>query len=363
MNQRNLKIITIFLFLISPLVSCKKSSSVRPGGPITSTPQGGYWNPATFSQGVACWTWTGSGTPNPTSPAAPTVANSGTWNWYASSRCFYWSGTGTAPTPDNSNLGGGCWTWANGAWTSSSTGWSWSGNGSWTWTVSGGWSWTGTGTRTGSWVWNGTGSASNSPGYNYLPGQNDPNANSDCYAKGVSNGGSGSLPYYRITATGHGNPGNLVWSSSSLPSGDQQILTTDSRFNVRVVAKASPPKGTKDYKGVTCNYEGIAFSNVKLTIGLRKPNSNYYTSTYDISGIPVGKCSDVYEFTDYQIPVTSGPIVLDILNFQTDYWCKTYEGTRYAGNPAYCPYVALYANDCFSIEVQFATDFTLDIPH
>jgi hypothetical protein len=320
MNQRNLKALAILLILIFTLNSCKKKSSVKPGGyvpPTSNVPPGsyvppvtggGYWDPTNFSSGSACWTWVGTGTPNPTSPAAPTVAGSGTWNWYASSKCWYWYGYGTPPTPTKP-------------------------------------------------------SSSKPPDYNYLPGQSDPNANSDCYAKGISNGGSGSLPYYRITAIGHGNPGGLAWSSSSLSSGDQQILTTDSRFNVRVVAKASPPKGTKDYKGVTCNYEGIAFSKVKLTIGLRKPNSNYYTSTYDISGIPVGKCSDVYEFTDYQIPVTSGPIVLDILNFQSDYWCRTYEGTKYAGNPAYCPYVALYANDCFSIEVQFATDFTLDIPH
>jgi len=201
------------------------------------------------------------------------------------------------------------------------------------------------------------------PSYNYLPGQNDPGYMSDCYSKGESSAGGGSLPYYRIQAIGHGNPGNLVWSSSALSSSDQQILTTDSRFNVRIVAKASPPKGTRDYKNVACNYEGLAFTKVKLTVGLRRPNSNIYTGFYDISGIPVGKCSNVLEFTDYQIPVTAGPIVLDIFNFQTDFWCRTYEGTAYAGNPAYCPYTALYANDCFSIEVQFATDYTLDIPH
>lgn len=312
MKLRIQKVLPIFLIVLFSIISCKKSSSVRPysAPPIGYTPPSSgtnYWSPGNFTQGQACWTWIGSGTPSPSYPDKPTVSNNGTWTWYSNSRCWIWNGTGTPPTPPSSTP--------------------------------------------------------NPPGYNYPPGQNDPGYMSDCYSTGVSSGGGGSLPYYRIPAIGHGNPGNLVWSSSSLSSADQQIFTTDSRFNVRIVAKASPPKGTKDYKGITCNYEGLAFTKVKLTVGLRKPNSNIYTGFYDISGIPVGKCSNVLEFTDYQIPVTAGPIVLDIFNFQHNYYCKVYEGTRYADNPQFCPYTAMYANDCFSIEVQFATDFTLDIPH
>jgi len=267
----------------------------------------GSWSPGNFSQGYACWTWEGSGTPT-SNPAAPTVTNSGTWNWYSTSKCWVWTGYGTPPTPSKPSSDG-------------------------------------------------------SPGYEYPPGQEDPGYTSDCYAKGVSTGGGGTLPYYRIPVSGHGNPGNLVWSSSALSSTDQKILTTDARFNLRIAAKAAPAMGAKDYKGITCNYEGLAYTKIKLTVGLRRPNSNVYTAYYDLSDIPVGKCSNVLEFSDYQIPVTDGPIVIDIFNFKHDYYCKVYENSQYANNPYYCPYTPMYSNDCFSIEVQFSTDYTLDIPH
>ncbi len=318
MNQISIKLLSFFLIFVSIISGCKKSSETRTGSymytpttPTTTYPPstdvgGGYWTPGNFSQGQACWTWVGTGTPS-SNPTAPTVTNSGTWTWYASYKCWFWYGYGTPPTP--------------------------------------------------------TKPSTSTPDYQYPPGQEDPSSNSNCYATGVSTGGGGNLPYYRIPVTSHGNPGNLVWSSSSLSSNDQNILTTDARFNLRIVAKASPPKGTKDYKGITCNYEGLAFTKIKLTVGLRKPNSNIYTGFYDISAVPVGSCSKVLEFTDYQIPVTSGPIVLDIFNFQHDYYCKVYENTAYSGNPAYCPYTPMYSNDCFSIEVQFSTDYTLDIPH
>ncbi len=292
------------------MVSCKKKSSVRPTGPSGS----GSWTLSSKGPGYGCWAWNGSGK-STSLPPAPTETGAGRWEW-DNNACWRWkqTGTGTQPTPSN-------------------------------------------------------------PPYNNLPGTSSPDYTSSCNDQGISDSGGGSLPYYQIPAIGHGAGyppptcnNNLsicpVWSSSVgvLPV-DQGIFTTDSRFHFRIVAKESPRIGTKDYKGIKCGYEGLPFSKIAVTVGLRRPDSNVYTASYFIKDIEVGKCSNVVEVPGIKIPVTDGPIVLDIINFKTNYSCKIYEGTKYEGIYPFCPYIDLNSSDCFELEVQFATDYTLDIPH
>jgi len=201
----------------------------------------------------------------------------------------------------------------------------------------------------------------NKPAPNYSSG----GSQNDCNADGA---GAQSVSYYNLDIIGHGlGKGGVVWSSQSDPDFQfidaQNIFTTDSRFNVRVLAYSSPGKTTDSYNK-SCVYDALNYSKLKLKIGVRTQGSSSYSDTFTFEGVPVDGCSEVYE---YSVPQTSEPLVLEVLDVEFDWTCQQYVNAGYDEDDpqlaSYCPWWYVSKLDCFEIGIQFSTDYTRDIPH
>jgi hypothetical protein len=189
--------------------------------------------------------------------------------------------------------------------------------------------------------------------------------------------------YYR-SGNGYGNvyshflPTSIVnWSSANAVP-NQNILITDSRFDVRVVVLDVPSIGTTyvDPAGVTktCLFNTYSYRNVSGSVVIRAtPGGPPVGGTTPVSftKVPIGAASPVMHFT---VPPTSTPLILDILSVKSDMACMQY----CASNPPPAQYADCCADpmssnctncanidmpkDCFQLDIQFSTDYTDQFP-
>lgn len=194
-----------------------------------------------------------------------------------------------------------------------------------------------------------------------IPGGNCPYGEPN--AQGIADGGQ-TIEYYKLNSpeiVAHGaNGGTIVFSSESdLPSNyNQNIFFSDSRFNVRVVPKYQN-KGV-DSRGVPCAYSPQPFTKMNVGIVLRSRQSSPGVGAYyQFRDVPVNCPSKVHEF---QVPSTSDPLVIEVMNVEWDWSCLSYEQQGYPNVPGVCPYDNVWQTECYKLEVQFSTDTTKNIP-
>jgi hypothetical protein len=201
----------------------------------------------------------------------------------------------------------------------------------------------------------------------YPTGTSTPAPTSCAYCSGTEPGVADSgqtINYYKLNSPyiiAHGaNQGNIVFSTeSNLPANyNQNIFFSDSRFNVRVIPRYQN-KGT-DSMGVPCAYNPQPFTKMNIGIVLRSRQSSPGVGDYHrFSDVQVDCPSKIHEF---QVPSTSDPLVVEVMNVQWDWSCKSYEQQGYPNVPGVCPYDNVWQTECYALEVQFSTDTTKDIP-
>jgi hypothetical protein len=197
-----------------------------------------------------------------------------------------------------------------------------------------------------------------------------PGPTTGCYANGV---GTEAQNYYTLPQiVFHGakrTSGNFSyhWSSADDPSFSsmQNLFSTDTRFNIRVLIKSGPSRSTKDNYNVTCNNAPLPYAKLKVKVGLRVQGATSYYSQREFDVTDVDSCTGVHEFN---VPSTSFPLIVDIMSVAWDYTCKYfYKGYETSPSAAYaCPLETIggyWGNDCLGVELQMATDYTKDIPH
>ncbi len=151
---------------------------------------------------------------------------------------------------------------------------------------------------------------------------------------------------------------NYLWSSAvNLGESDQSIFVTDSRFNVRVRAQSAPAKGN-DAHGEYCTYQEYEswykYTKLEIDICVRKQTGSCI-QTKTFSDVPVGEVSIAKEFS---VPVTSQPLVVEVVDVRWDTGCLYDRGA----SERYCPYARVWQNDCVKFDIQFSTDYTKDFP-
>ncbi|EQC48152.1 hypothetical protein M899_2665 [Bacteriovorax sp. BSW11_IV] len=154
---------------------------------------------------------------------------------------------------------------------------------------------------------------------------------------------------------------SYMWSSKDkIGTSDQQIFLTNSRFNVRVKAENVAQRGSTDANGVACKEHFMPYTKMKINLCLRsKTGSCVRTATF--SDISVGSWSPKYQFNLTGL-VTSDPLVLEVLSVETDSYCKYYTDNNATPPSTACPYARLSYSHCAVFDIQFATDYTQDLP-
>ncbi len=170
--------------------------------------------------------------------------------------------------------------------------------------------------------------------------------------------------YYTIKITAHGTD---TWKShpdsniSGRPDGpiNHNTLLSDKRFKLRVKALAAPQRGKSDDFGVTCRFDPVGYKQLGVDVRVSSRESGNSGQTHTFSGIQVGQVSQAYSFN---VPTSNHPLVLTVSNAQWDHSCYYYkqQGLSGYGVDSYCPYSAIWQNDCYQIELQFVTDHTSD---
>lgn len=201
----------------------------------------------------------------------------------------------------------------------------------------------------------------------------------DCYlAPGIDNPTGPNLPYYsfEITGRGRGNdPGKETlpsWTSFS-PSGwsrgfqsfttytttqptfNTDFLVTDSRLNVRVIAKSHP-----GLQG-NCPFSD-PYNALDVTVGVRHPDSmqGQYLSITTFSDLALDQCPLKRSLT---VPAGLGPddrLILEVLNVK---WDRCGNGWYPPNSTQNCEMNRVWHQNCFRMILQYSTDSTKDLPN
>lgn len=178
-----------------------------------------------------------------------------------------------------------------------------------------------------------------------------------CYRK-VSN----------IQASG-GSYGQTWWSSANYTASgtgfSPNLFATDSVFKVRIVPHAPTANATSTFNRVCSPYMMYA-SKVKVQFMLHK------------QGVTVGEVGTVSASLDstsgiysFAVPASSDPLVLEVINVQSDSRCKPKPGSTtqsyYGTIPSSCstnPYLDIpvngstYPTECVAFDILYSTDET-----
>ncbi len=162
-----------------------------------------------------------------------------------------------------------------------------------------------------------------------------------------------------VHGTNHPNrnppPNGIFWSSErNMSTANQEILKTDSRFNIRLMALSAPSQNAVDSNGVTCSQLPVGYQKLQVSICVRKKNGAcIYMHLFD--DLDINEWSLVKEFN---IPSnTDEPLVIEVLDAQWDFSC-TWNGS----DSSYCPFSAVWDQDCVRFKMQVSTDGTQDLP-
>ncbi len=172
---------------------------------------------------------------------------------------------------------------------------------------------------------------------------------------------------YKIPIIAHGGQGigNLdlwhSWRDETKNRINQEILRTDKRFKLRVKALPAPSRGTLDGLGKKCSYDPVGYKVLGVEVKVMARENGTRGESHIFRGIRVGEVSEIYS---YRVPATNHPLMIGVKNAEWDYSCEYYKRQGFGGSEhgvsSYCPYSAIWRNDCFQIELQFVTDHTQD---
>ena len=198
----------------------------------------------------------------------------------------------------------------------------------------------------------------------------NPVSRRDFHRESGGNAGGGTLPYYQIPgiiAHGSSSENTVVWRSNILDTDDfpQEAFITDHRFDLRIIARSAPSKGTKDDFGQICSQYPWGYKKLRMTVILRRQE--------DRSGIGVEHIFENLSINNentskfsFDVPSTSYPFILEIKDVKWDYDCNSYsEADKQSylnGQPPGCPWALVRANQCFKIDLHFSTDGTRNLP-
>ncbi len=179
---------------------------------------------------------------------------------------------------------------------------------------------------------------------------------SACTARGI---GSQSIEYYSsqpIIGLGSSSNTKVLWSNTTDPKQTDTFknIASDSRLNVRLLAKASPGKDSSTNYGENCPYASMPYKKLQVTVGVKAIGAKGYASIETLESA-VGDCSSVAELSP---PINADKFQIDVFNVKWDYDC---EGSNSYYQHA-CPYHPVWDKDCFEIALQVSTDHTRDMP-
>ena len=182
---------------------------------------------------------------------------------------------------------------------------------------------------------------------------------SACTARGT---GSQTIEYYTVSpivGKGSRTYGQVLWSSATDTAwSSKTYFKTDSRLNIRLLAKTSPGQATTNY-GVACPYASMPYKKLQIRVGVKAVGATSYTDIKELESA-VGDCSSVVEMT---APTNADKFQIDVFNVKWDYDCDVYYANASTSEKAaYCPYSYVWPNDCFEIGLQVSTDYTRDMP-
>lgn len=183
---------------------------------------------------------------------------------------------------------------------------------------------------------------------------------------GINNNTGATQCYYKniptIQASG-GPYGQLWWSSTNFiaTSGNSPYqFSTDAVFNVRIIPR-SPTAGALSTFNKSCSSYMMYATKLKVQLMMHKNG----VSLGEIATLtsPLNTPSNVWHFT---VPVTSQPLILEVINVQSDSRCSGFYGSK----PSSCttnPYLDIPINnngptECVAFDIQYSTDNTYDLP-
>ncbi len=172
--------------------------------------------------------------------------------------------------------------------------------------------------------------------------------------------------YYKniptIMASG-GTSGQTWWSSTNFiaSSGNSpNQFSSDATFNVRIIPRTPVANATSTF-GKVCSASRMYATKVKVQLMLHKSGVSV-GETATLSST-IGAASNVYHFS---VPATSAPLVLEVVNVQSDSRCTGMYGTNLSGcatNPYYdIPINTAGPTECVGFDIQYSTDETYDLP-
>lgn len=188
-------------------------------------------------------------------------------------------------------------------------------------------------------------------------------AKNDCDGipkSGIKNCYYKNIPTIQVSG---GTYGQLFWSSGTRGSNiSQKQFITDQSFNVRIIAR-SPSSGTSTF-GRTCSPYMLNSTKLRIKVQLHKQGLSLGEEAILTSDI--GVPSKVWHFKT-QGGMTE-PYVLDVINVESNARCTGAYGTPLEScseNPYYGIPVQTqrdYSTECAAFDIQFATDYTYDLP-
>lgn len=176
-----------------------------------------------------------------------------------------------------------------------------------------------------------------------------------------------TIPYEEVVMKGAPIGTVTFDSQTDLSPVYQSKLVSDDRFNIRIIPRRVS-KGTKVSNsnaggGDTCNQIAADWPFTKLSVKFEISSYELGKSTtrvINFENVPLNCASQVYSV---DLPPTQNPAVIKISNAMNDQDCL--EDAANPGNDrtSNCPMTRVGDLECYGLDIQVATDETLDIPH
>ena len=171
----------------------------------------------------------------------------------------------------------------------------------------------------------------------------------------VDGGPSGIIIHGTNYANRNAPPDNKLWTSErNMSPANQQILKTDSRFNIRLMALSGPSQNTTDSNGNKCTVDPVGYQKLQVELCVKKKGGScVYMHLF--SDLNLNEWSLTKEFN---IPSnTDEPLVIEVMDVKWDFSCR-WNG----GSGEFCPYAGVWDKDCVRFKMQVSTDGTQDLP-
>ncbi len=167
-------------------------------------------------------------------------------------------------------------------------------------------------------------------------------------------------------------PSNGSWTSAGTIETPESYFETDKKFNLRIVPKPASEGSMTNGNLVSrkCNlptsnnYSRYMYSKIQVKVEVKKQGSTAAGSIQTLDAT-LGTSTTLVPSASKAF-TTTGPGVYDIIirDVKTNHRCTMATNDVNCSLFADFPYVTntTYSTDCVAFEVQFATDYTRDLP-